>query len=127
MDTKRKEISRKEIINQIAEVSGYHKYEVEDMYESMLHVYRKLLLEQRVINFGGMFMIDYRDSKVRDFHSPNFGKKITSLGGARLALRNLRNFNTRIRDVSLGKTTVDEELALFYNQPSEDTGESETT
>lgn len=101
-----------DIVDLIADESGYYKYEVDDIYRSMLRVFRKLFLQNQPVNFGGMFMVDFQDSKIREFFSPREQKMVQSIGGKRMRLRNSGRFNEYIKNVSLGRITLDEALAL---------------
>lgn len=112
-------INKKELIDLIAAESGYHKYEVEDFVNAMTKVYRKLALERVPFNFCNILIVDYREiySKYR----------ISTQGGARMKVKPSKVFNERIRRVSLGKSTVDRELALSNSELSKDTTESGTS
>lgn len=114
-----KEVSKKELIALLAAESGYHKYEIEDFVNSMARVYRKLALEQRPFNFCNILTVDYREAY------SNF--KISSVGGIKMKIKPSKIFNERIRRVSLGKSTVERELALSNGEQPEDSAESGTS
>ncbi len=116
-------VSRSEFVRLVAEECGYHIYEVEDVHYAMMKVMKKLILENRDMNFLGIFRVRYRDSKERFFYSPYLGRNICSDGGKRVTIKLSKRLQTKVKDISLGRTTIDEVLAVPDDESSEDSNE----
>lgn len=116
-------VSRAEFVRLVAEECDYHIYEVEDVHYAMMKVMKKLILENRDMNFLGLFRVRYRDSKERFFFSPNAGRNICSDGGKRVTIKLSKRLQTKVKDISLGRTTIDEVLAVPDDEPSENSDE----
>lgn len=99
MKEKQKIIQKKELLRQIAELKGYHLYQVEDILHGLGVVLAEELSENVAVKVHGVGTFKYKPSRKVENFSPLLGKKIDTMSKAGVKFEPCKELSNRLNKI----------------------------
>lgn len=95
---KENQLTTKGLISRVCESSGYHKYEVEDVYSHILAHIKLALMKGETVRLTDFGTFQFFKKKGRKFYSALTGEHFDNLESHVISFKMERSFNKMIRE-----------------------------